>query len=64
MRLKQDQQDAVKVTVSKYPFVKGEPNQSKSFTIYECEVMEVHDFLIEALENASEDEGGESGEDE
>ena len=56
MRLKQDQQDQVKVTVSKYPFVKGEKNQSKSFTLYDTTHEEVYDFFMEALESAIEED--------
>jgi len=56
MRLKQDQQDQVKITISKYPFVKGEKGQSKSFTLYDTTPDEVYEFFMEALESAVEDE--------
>jgi hypothetical protein len=56
MRLENKQQEQVKVTISKYPFVKGEKGQSKSFTLYECSVDEVHEFFIEAIESSSEEE--------
>ena len=56
MRLKNEQLDQVKVTISKYPFVKGEKGQSKSFTLYETNVDEVHSFFMEALEAAVDDE--------
>jgi len=56
MRLENKQQEQVKVTISKYPFVKGEKGQSKSFTLYECSVEEVHEFFIEAIESSSEEE--------
>ena len=49
MRLENKQQEQVKVTISKYPFVKGEKGQSKSFTLYECSVEEVYEFFVEAL---------------
>ena len=61
MRLKQDQQDQVKVTISKYPFVKGQKNQSKSFTLYETTPLEVYDFFVEALESAIDDDEEEEG---
>jgi len=56
MRLKNEQQEQVKVTISKYPFTKGEKGQSKSFTLYETTVDEVHGFFMEALESAVEEE--------
>ena len=56
MRLKNEQLDQVKVTISKYPFVKGEKGQSKSFTLYETTPDEVHEFFMEALEEAVDDE--------
>ena len=56
MRLENKQQEQVKVTISKYPFVKGKKGQSKSLTLYECSVDEVHEFFIEAIESSSEEE--------
>ena len=56
MRLKNEQAECVKVSISKYPFVKGEKGKSKSFTLYETDVMEVYEFFIEALEAATDDE--------
>jgi len=56
MRLKNEQQEQVKVTISKYPFTKGEKGQSKSFTLYETTVDEVHQFFIEALESAVDED--------
>jgi len=56
MRLENKQQEQVKVTISKYPFVKGEKGQSKSFTLYECSVEEVYEFFVEAIESATEED--------
>jgi len=59
MRLENKQQEQVKVTISKYPFVKGEKGQSKSFTLYECSVEEVYEFFVEAIESATEEDDDE-----
>jgi len=56
MRLENKQQEQVKVTISKYPFVKGEKGQSKSFTLYECSVEEVYEFFVEAIESTEEED--------
>ena len=40
------------------PFVKGETEgvKSKSFTLFDTDVMEVYDFFMEALESATEED--------